>query len=90
MSREDELALAKRIDAAQSRLLGALCRVPLAIDMIAGWVAGVREGRLRSTYLLDSLRAPEEIDMPRRQSPILDTESQPSLLRSRSLGPSLN
>src|SRR5262249_22921131 len=30
LSREEELALAKRIDAAQTRLLGALCRVPLA------------------------------------------------------------
>src|SRR4029079_7607210 len=89
LSREDELALAKRIAAAQTRLLGALCRVPLAIDMIAGWVEGVREGRLRSTYLLDSLRGPEDPDAPETVVPDLDTDLAAEPAELEEIGPEL-
>lgn len=88
LSREDELALAKRIDAAQTRLLAALCRVPLAIDMIAGWVGGVREGRIRSTYLLDSLRGPEDLD-GEDEAPETDNEAGEEPATIEELGPEL-
>ena len=62
LSREDELSLAKRIDAAQQRLLAGLCRVPRAIERVGEWAAKVREGQLRADFLIDGL--PQQEDSP--------------------------
>src|SRR5437588_3441283 len=37
LSREEEIALAKRIEAAQQALLAGLCRIPLLGERIAEW-----------------------------------------------------
>ena len=55
LSREDELSLAKRIDAAQQALLSGLCRIPTAIGRVGEWAEKVREGQLRADYLIDGL-----------------------------------
>jgi RNA polymerase primary sigma factor len=53
LSREEEIALAKRIEAAQQGLLAGLSRVPILSERIADWAAQVVEGRRRLAELLD-------------------------------------
>ena len=47
LSREKEIALAKRIETSQRAMLTALCRVPMLIERIARWGHELAEGRLR-------------------------------------------
>src|ERR1700750_3124187 len=44
LSREQEIALAKRIEAAQAALLAGLCGVPMLIARIDRWGSELREG----------------------------------------------
>ena len=55
LSRDEELALAKRIDQAQRALLICLCRIPLIVERVGAWGDELREGRLRLSYLLDAV-----------------------------------
>ena len=59
LSREQEIALAKRIEAAQAALLTGLCGVPMLIARIDRWGSELREGRRHLRDLVD-LSAPEE------------------------------
>jgi RNA polymerase primary sigma factor len=54
LSREDEIALAKRIEAAQQAVLAELCQVPMLIERIAGWGQEFAEGRLLLADLINS------------------------------------
>jgi RNA polymerase primary sigma factor len=54
LSREDEIALAKRIEAAQQAVLERLYQVPMLIERIAAWGQEFAEGRLRLADLVDS------------------------------------
>jgi RNA polymerase primary sigma factor len=53
LSREEELALAKCIEAAQRAVLRALCGVPMLVERVAQWGCDLREGRLRLHDLVD-------------------------------------
>lgn len=53
LSREDEVALAKRIEAAEQSLVVTLCRAPILIERIAGWMKELIEGRRRPADLVD-------------------------------------
>jgi RNA polymerase primary sigma factor len=53
LSRDDEIALAKRIEAAQLAVLIALCRVPLTVARIARWASEVLEGQVRLANLIE-------------------------------------
>jgi RNA polymerase primary sigma factor len=53
LSREQEIALAKRIEAAQHAVLRGLSGVPMLIDRIDEWGRQMREGRLRPHDLID-------------------------------------
>ena len=55
LSRDEELALAKRIDQAQRALLICLCRIPLIVERVGAWGDELRDGRLRLSYLLDAV-----------------------------------
>src|SRR5262249_5484728 len=57
LSREGEIALAKRIEAAQQAVLEGLCRVPMLIDQIARWTDEWREGRIRLDQLVEAASA---------------------------------
>lgn len=46
LTREQEIALAIRIEAAQEAVVARLCAIPVVVEEIAGWVEGIREGRL--------------------------------------------
>ncbi|HEX4557063.1 MAG TPA: sigma-70 family RNA polymerase sigma factor [Xanthobacteraceae bacterium] len=53
LSREQEIALAKRIEAAQGALLAGLCGVPMLIARIDQWGSELREGRRHLRDLVD-------------------------------------
>ena len=53
LSREEEIALAKRIEDSQRAMLAGLCRVPMLVQRIAWWGHEVAEGRLRLADLVD-------------------------------------
>jgi RNA polymerase primary sigma factor len=53
LSREDEIELAKRIEAAEFALLTGLCQVPALVRRIGQWARGVIDGELRLTQLLE-------------------------------------
>ncbi len=58
ITREEEIALAKRIEAAQFALVDRLCRIPSIIERVGAWGTDLREGRLRLGALLEG--APPE------------------------------
>src|SRR4029450_6981597 len=53
LSREDEIALAKRIEAARSSVQTSLCSVPMLVERIAQWGDALRVGELRLRDLVD-------------------------------------
>jgi RNA polymerase primary sigma factor len=53
LSREGEVALAMRIEAAQNTLLARLCGIPAVVERIAEWIESLRQGRLRATDLFE-------------------------------------
>jgi RNA polymerase primary sigma factor len=53
LSRDEEVALAKRIEASQRAMLTAVCRVPMLADRIARWGHEVAEGRFRLADLVE-------------------------------------
>jgi RNA polymerase primary sigma factor len=53
LSREDELALAKRIEAAQETLRGGLCRIPFIVEIIGRWAEDVMAGQLPLAEFVD-------------------------------------
>ena len=56
LSRAEEVALAKRIEAAQRAVLRGLCRVPMVVERIADWADELSEGRRRLTDIVDLSR----------------------------------
>jgi RNA polymerase primary sigma factor len=61
LSREAEVALARRIEAAQSSVLEGLCQVPLLIGRIDQWMGELRQGRLRLADLVDISKSGDEL-----------------------------
>jgi RNA polymerase primary sigma factor len=53
LSREDELELAKRIEAAELALLTGICQVPVLVRRIAQWASEVIDGQLRLAQLVE-------------------------------------
>jgi len=77
ITREQEVELAKRIEAAQEALVAGLCRVPMLIARIDAWGAELRETRLRLRDLVDlpvggndAVSGAAEIATPRRPAPV--------------------
>jgi RNA polymerase primary sigma factor len=52
LTREEEIALATRIETAQRAMLSSLCRVPLLVEQIATWANEAAAGRLRLANLV--------------------------------------
>jgi RNA polymerase primary sigma factor len=59
ISREQEVELAKRIEAAQDAVLAGLCGVPMLVAQIDTWGGALREEQLRPRDLVD-LATPDE------------------------------
>ncbi len=53
LSREQEVAIAKRIEAGQQTILSHLCRIPMLIDQIRRWGEELQEGALRLRDFVD-------------------------------------
>ncbi len=53
LTRDEEIALAKRIEAAQEELLLALARIPSAAGRIAQWTRACTDGQLRLAELIE-------------------------------------
>jgi len=62
LSREEELALAKRIDEAQLALLDNLCRIPMIVERIGAWIRDVDLGHLRLDQLVNVSPSDNEPD----------------------------
>jgi RNA polymerase primary sigma factor len=60
LSREQEIALAKRIEAAQVAVQESLCAVPLLIDRIAAWGGELKAETLRLSELIDLSMSQDE------------------------------
>src|SRR5207248_4374605 len=65
LTREEETALARRIEAGQEILLQRLCRVPAIIRLIASWAGELRDGqrRLADFFNVAAVRAEDGIDL---------------------------
>jgi RNA polymerase primary sigma factor len=63
LSRDEELALAKHIDAGQAAFLNSLCRIPLIVERVGALAVQVLEGDLRVSYLLDAHPSDEREDV---------------------------
>ncbi len=70
LSREAELALAKRIDEAQRNLLARLCRISMVIERVGGWARDFEQGRVRLGHLIDPLADGGETSAESEFSPI--------------------
>jgi RNA polymerase primary sigma factor len=67
MTREQEVALAQRIEAAQDALVAGLCGVPMLVARVDGWGRELREERLRLRDLVEistSDGAPTPVPVP--------------------------
>jgi RNA polymerase primary sigma factor len=53
ITREQEVALAKRIEASQEALVAGLCAIPMLIARIEAWGEDLRENRVRLRDLID-------------------------------------
>jgi RNA polymerase primary sigma factor len=53
LSREDEIAIAQRIEAGRETMLAALCESPTSAAMLAGWRDAVEAGRLALRDLIE-------------------------------------
>jgi len=65
LTREEETALARRIEAAQEILLQCLCRVPVILRSIASWAGELRDGerRLADCFNVTAVRGDDAIEL---------------------------
>jgi RNA polymerase primary sigma factor len=66
LSREGEIAIAKRIEAGRDAMIGGLCESPLTLQAILTWHEAVKDGRmlLRDVIDLEATAAAEGGDAP--------------------------
>ena len=64
LSREGEIAIAKRIEAGREMMIGGMCESPLAIESIIAWYKALQEGDilLRDVIDLDTTYKGPEVD----------------------------
>jgi len=53
LSREGEIAIAKRIEAGREVMIGGICESPMAIQAIIGWHDALQEGRMLLRDVID-------------------------------------
>jgi RNA polymerase primary sigma factor len=53
LSREGEIAIAKRIEAGREMMIGSICESPLTIQAILGWHDALNEGRMLMRDIID-------------------------------------
>src|SRR5258708_23891238 len=60
LSREAEIALAKRIETAQQSVVESLCQIPLLMERIAQWADELQQGRRLLAGLVDVSKCGDE------------------------------
>ncbi|MBS7810980.1 RNA polymerase sigma factor RpoD [Roseococcus pinisoli] len=68
LSREGEIAIAKRIEAGRDMMIGGLCESPLTFKAIVAWHDAVKEGRMLLRDVID-LEATNNADNPEGAPP---------------------
>jgi len=53
LSREGEIAIAKRIEAGRDTMIWGLCESPITFDAIIGWSNALNEGRMQLREIMD-------------------------------------
>src|SRR3546814_2007405 len=53
LSREGEIAIAKRIEAGRDTMIAGLCESPLTFNAIIDWAVALNEGRIQLREILD-------------------------------------
>ncbi|MCL2474367.1 MAG: RNA polymerase sigma factor RpoD, partial [Alphaproteobacteria bacterium] len=53
LSREGEIAIAKRIEAGQEMMIGGICESPLTIQAILGWIDALNKGEILLRDVID-------------------------------------
>jgi RNA polymerase primary sigma factor len=53
LSREGEIAIAKRIEAGREMMIGGICESPLTIKAIIGWHSALKEGQMLLRDIID-------------------------------------
>ena len=53
LSREGEIAIAKRIEAGRDMMIGGICESPLTIDAIVGWRDALNDGKMLLRDIID-------------------------------------
>ncbi|HEX5317518.1 MAG TPA: RNA polymerase sigma factor RpoD, partial [Stellaceae bacterium] len=84
LSREGEIAIAKRIEAGREMMIGGICESPLTVRALMGWRDALNEGKilLRDIVDLDATYAsgliePSELVMPISAPPLVpDTDEE--------------
>ncbi|HVC51205.1 MAG TPA: RNA polymerase sigma factor RpoD [Stellaceae bacterium] len=83
LSREGEIAIAKRIEAGREMMIGGICENPLTLRALMGWREALNEGKilLRDIVDLDATYAsgiiePSEAVVPLPAPPPVDAEAQ--------------
>src|SRR5713101_8194565 len=75
LSREGEIAIAKRIEAGREMMIGGLCESPLTMRALIGWRDALNEGKMLLRDIIDldatygSTFAPEEVIVPAEGAP---------------------
>jgi RNA polymerase primary sigma factor len=75
LSREGEIAIAKRIEAGREMMIGGLCESPLTMRALIGWRDALNEGKMLLRDIIDldatygSTFAPEEVIVPADGAP---------------------
>ncbi len=83
LSREQEIALAKRIEAARQDVLAGLCRIPMLVERVAGWALDLSEGRRRLPDLLDVPFDGEHPEAEEHEAPAGQGSVLPSAVSAR-------
>jgi RNA polymerase primary sigma factor len=78
LTREEELTLAKGIDAAQHELLARLCSIPMVIERIGAWGEALREGTLRVGHIADGAPSESDTDTKTESDSEVDGEAEAS------------
>ncbi len=80
LSREGEIAIAKRIEAGRSLMIGGICESPLAIESVVAWYKALQDGDilLREVIDLDATFKGEIEDetLPKEESEIAESDEE--------------
>jgi len=80
LSREGEIAIAKRIEAGREKMIGGICESPLTIQALLSWRAALRDGEILLRDIID-LNAtydpdPSETEMAEAVAELAETEGE--------------